>query len=87
MIDIGLEIFNLEPSMEGPRGWIQYCKCGHHGHCDADFFYYYECPKCKTKYRVGSFVKLFELNEKQAMYVGDNFETPEPDPFEDLIND
>jgi len=54
-----------------PHGWIQwkgtdvcidlYCRCGYHGHVDADFFYAYQCPSCKCKYIVGQHVKLIEM--------------------------
>ncbi len=46
-----------------------HCKCGHLGHYDGDFFYFYECPKCKARYAVGSNVKLIPLTEEQAEYV------------------
>lgn len=59
-----------------PHGWIQWkgidacidlhCKCGYHGHMDADFFYFYECPHCEAKYAVGQVVKLIELTAEQA---------------------
>lgn len=62
-----------------PYGWIQWkgtnvcidllCTCGYHGHCDADFFYYYKCPQCNKKYAVGQVVKLIELNEEQSKEV------------------
>src|SRR4051812_34970606 len=59
-----------------PHGWIQWkgtqvcmdlrCKCGYHGHVDTDFFYFYQCPNCLTKYAVGAHVKLIELTEEQS---------------------
>lgn len=61
------------------HGWIQWkgtdvcidlhCECGHHGHVDADFFYFYECPACHKKYAVGQNVRLIPLTEDQATYV------------------
>lgn len=58
------------------RGWIQWkgtdvcidlhCQCGHHGHYDGEFLYFYECPACHTKYAVGQNVKLIALNEAQV---------------------
>lgn len=45
------------------------CKCGHHSHFDGEFFYYFECPKCKAKYAVGQNVKLIPLNAEQADFV------------------
>lgn len=60
-------------------GWIQWkgtsacvdvhCKCGHLGHVDADFFYFYECPSCHTKYAVGQNIKLIELTKEQVAEV------------------
>jgi len=62
-----------------PHGWVQWkgthacidlhCKCGYLGHVDAEFFYYYKCPKCSTKYAVGQNVKLIELSSEQSMGV------------------
>lgn len=75
--------------MEGPHGWIQwkgtdvcidlYCKCGHHGHVDAEFFYHYRCPKCQRGYRVGMNVALYEMTPEQVRYVegGSGFTTCE----------
>jgi len=58
------------------HGWVQWkgtnvcmdihCRCGHHGHVDADFFYAYRCPKCGATYAVGQVVKLIPLTEEQA---------------------
>lgn len=67
----------LEP---GPgHGWIQwkgtkvcmdvYCACGHSGHVDADFFYYYRCPQCARLFAVGCNVKLIALDEEQSAHV------------------
>jgi hypothetical protein len=68
-----------------PHGWIQWkgtdvcidlhCECGHHGHHDGDFFYYYECPSCGRKYAVGQNVKLIELTSKQAADAAGRFRT------------
>lgn len=65
-------------SKDTPHGWVQWkgtsvcmdlhCKCGHHGHVDEEFFYYYECPKCKTVFAVGQTVKLIELTQEQKEY-------------------
>lgn len=43
-----------------------HCKCGYHGHVDRDFFYCWQCSQCGRKYRVGSNIKLIELNPEQA---------------------
>jgi len=67
-----------------PHGWIQWkgtdvcidlhCKCGHHGHFDGYFLYYYECPECHTKYALGQCVKLIELSKEEIKEAG-NFKT------------
>ena len=69
---------NDNPAGEA-HGWIQWkgtdvcvdmhCKCGHHGHFDGDFLYFYECPACHAKYAVGQNVKLIPLTEEQAKHV------------------
>ena len=61
------------------HGWIQWkgtdvcvdlhCKCGHHGHYDGDFLYFYKCPACGSKYALGQNVKLIPLTEEQAAHV------------------
>lgn len=61
------------------HGWIQWkgtdacidlhCRCGHHGHYDGDFLYFFECPACKAKYAVGQNVKLITLTDEQAKFV------------------
>ena len=61
------------------HGWIQWkgtdvcvdlhCKCGHHGHYDGDFLYFYQCPACGTKYAVGQNIKLIPLTAEQEKYV------------------
>ncbi len=60
-----------------PHGWIQWkgtdvcmdihCTCGHMGHVDADFFYYYQCPNCDARYAVGQNIMLVPLTEQQAI--------------------
>ena len=54
-----------------PHGWIQwkgtdvcmdvYCKCGHLGHIDDEFAYFYRCPECGKVYEIDGHVKLFEI--------------------------
>jgi hypothetical protein len=59
-----------------------HCKCGHHGHIDTDFFYFYECPKCHTRYGVGPYVRLVELTKEEAQWVetrGNGFTQEEPE--------
>jgi len=72
-----IEIYSqdFQPQKNDAYGWIRwkgtdicmdvYCKCGYHGHVDADFFYHYECPSCHKKYAVGSNVKLIEMTQEQ----------------------
>lgn len=57
-------------------GWIQWkgtdvcmdvhCRCGHVGHIDKEFFYFYECPECGAKYAVGQNVKFIPLTKEEA---------------------
>jgi hypothetical protein len=66
------------PSVDS-HGWIQWkgtdvcmdikCRCGHAGHVDTDFFYYYRCPSCGTVFAIGQVVKLIPLTDDQAKYV------------------
>ena len=68
-----------------PHGWIQWkgtevcidlhCICGHHGHFDGDFFYYYQCPACDARYAVGMNVALISLTEQQAIEHNVEFQT------------
>jgi hypothetical protein len=61
------------------KGWIQWkgtdvcidihCACGHHGHFDGDFMYYYECPACKKVYAAGQTIKMIPLTEEQTNFV------------------
>lgn len=73
-------------------GWIQWkgtdvcmdvhCKCGHLAHVDAGFFYFYKCPACGSHYAVGQNIKLIELTDNEASYVGketNGFYQPEPE--------
>lgn len=50
-----------------------HCKCGHHGHVDAEFFFHYECAKCGQKYAVGHVIKLIPLTQEQVDYCEANF--------------
>lgn len=68
-------------------GWIQWkgtevcidlhCVCGHHGHFDGEFFYFYECPQCHRKFAVGQNVKLIELTVDEVKHAeqGTGFKT------------
>lgn len=60
------------------HGWIQWketrvcidltCACGHGGHYDGDFLYFYECSSCGARYAVGQNVKLIPLSADEAVY-------------------
>lgn len=62
-----------------PYGWIQWkgtqvcadlhCACGLHGHIDADFAYYVECPRCHRIYSMCANVMLHELSEEAKAFV------------------
>jgi hypothetical protein len=62
--------------IDGPHGFIQwkgthvcmdvYCACGHHGHIDGYFFYFYEC-QCGLMYEVGVFIKLFPVTDPDIL--------------------
>ena len=68
-------------------GWIQWkgtgvcmdihCKCGHFCHFDGEFFYSYECPKCKTKFAVGANIKFIELKSEDEIKFFHNYRTCE----------
>lgn len=68
-----------------PHGWIQWkgtdvsidlhCVCGHHGHYDGDFLYFYQCPGCGARYAVGQNVRLIPLTEQQATAFQIDFKT------------
>lgn len=64
-----------------PHGWIQwkgtdvcmdtYCGCGYHGHIDADFAYWWKCPKCGQVYAVGANVRFWALTPEEAKIIED----------------
>jgi hypothetical protein len=68
-----------------PHGWIQWkgtevcidlhCVCGHFGHFDGDFFYFYQCPECGARYAVGMNIALIPLTEQQAADGNVEFQT------------
>ena len=76
MDDLHEHIYSQDNPAGEASGWIQWkgtdvcidlhCKCGHHGHFDGEFFYYYECPKCHAQYALGQNVKLIPLTQEQA---------------------
>ncbi len=57
-------------------GWIQWkgtkvcmdlmCHCGHAGHVDGDFFYYYRCQACGRLFAVGQNIRLIPLTDEQT---------------------
>ena len=59
-----------------PHGWIQWkgtdvcidvhCECGHHGHIDEEFFYYWKCSQCGKVYKVGANIKMIPLTDDEA---------------------
>lgn len=62
-------------------GWIQWkgtdvcmdihCQCGHHGHIDAEFAYFYRCSNCQKVFAVGQTVRLYECTPEVAAKHGD----------------
>lgn len=73
------QVYSQDNKDDRPHGWIQWkgtdvcidlhCACGHHGHCDASFFYFYRCPGCGASYAVGQVVKLIRLTDEQVKHV------------------
>lgn len=67
----------LQPINEGPHGWVQwkgtsvcidlYCECGHHGHYDGWFLYYWECSQCHKIWEVCGTVLLCEPSPREAV--------------------
>jgi DNA-directed RNA polymerase subunit RPC12/RpoP len=59
---------------EAPHGWIQWkgtevcidlhCVCGHHGHVDGDFLYYYKCHECGRVFALDPVIRLMEISEE-----------------------
>jgi len=58
------------------HAWIQWkgtnvcmdvqCRCGAHGHVDADFAYFYHCQRCGTTFCVGQTVRLYPIDQSAA---------------------
>ena len=73
-LDVESPLFEDRPHLwiqwKGTRPCIDlHCGCGHHGHVDADeFFYYYRCSKCGAQYALGQTIKLIKLTPEQADY-------------------
>ena len=82
-MDIYREIANQDnfPVDGSPYGYINWlesdvcvslcCRCGYEGYYDGDYFGYYECPQCHTKYAVGQRVKLIPLDKHQVEEIGE----------------
>jgi hypothetical protein len=59
---------------DSPYGWIQFkgsnicmdfhCKCGAHGHIDADFAYAVKCGACGQVYEMSGHVEARPIDEK-----------------------
>lgn len=66
---------SVPESGEG-QAWIQWkgtdvcmdvtCRCGVHGHIDAEFAYFYKCNECGTISAVGQTVRLYPLEASYA---------------------
>lgn len=79
MSDFYQEVYSQDNPQGEAHGWIQWkgtsvcvdlhCKCGYHGHVDAEFAYYYKCPKCSKIFALGQNIKLIELTEDQSKEV------------------
>lgn len=71
------------------QGWIQWkgtdvcmdvhCRCGHHGHIDDSFAYFYLCPKCGVTFAVGQTVRLYALEPAYAASKDWSPKTPIPE--------
>lgn len=42
------------------------CRCGAHGHVDAEFAYFYKCLACGTTFALGVTVRLYPMDEACA---------------------
>jgi hypothetical protein len=74
-----LERVLVADRLDGPHGWIQWkgtevcmdvhCECGHHGHIDGAFAYFYRCPSCDRIWAVGASVRLHALTPEEQQQV------------------
>ena len=82
--------------MSSPHAWIQWkgtdvcmdvhCVCGHHGHVDSWFAYFYRCIKCGVTFVVGCNVRLYPIDPAHVERIaGDRakVDCSEADPSED----
>lgn len=82
-------VLDNDPTPEGmfPQyGWIQWkgtdacidihCgQCGHFGHMDQDFLYFYKCPMCGTAYGLGQVVRLIRLPQNIAQGIEESLKS------------
>jgi hypothetical protein len=78
------------------HGWIQWkgtnvcmdvhCKCGAHGHIDAEFAYFIKCAHCGRIYATGQNIKLIELTTPEQIAYGTERE-PVESRDDDLTDD
>ena len=64
----------VEAAPGKPYGWVQWkgtrvcmdlhCRCGAHGHIDAQFAYFVKCLVCGRVYAVGQNILLYELSSE-----------------------
>ncbi len=57
----------------GPHGWVQWkgtdvcidlsCSCGHRGHFDGMFMYYWKCKQCGRVWALDATIGLFLVDE------------------------
>ncbi len=77
----------VEPG-EG-AGWIQWkgtdvcmdvhCRCGAHGHLDAEFTYFYRCRACGVTFAVGQTVRLYPMDPEYMAERGSRGVHEDPD--------
>ncbi len=69
-------IYSQDSPTDGiTHGWVQwkgtdvcmdiYCTCGYQDHFDGEFFYRFQCPKCKQIFAVGQNIKMIPLTPEQ----------------------
>ncbi len=72
------QVYGRDAATAPSHGWIQWkgtnvcidlcCECGHNGHVDGEFFYFYECSACGRKYAIGQTVKLIPLTPEEVTW-------------------
>lgn len=81
-------VLDVDGDRRGPNAWIQWkgtevcadmhCACGHHGHFDGMFLYFYRCPACAAAYALGSTVRMYPVDE--SAYPVRDAKSSLPDP-------